>query len=79
MANDGKSSPFNGSGGKGSGGAWTYQQGSASRPVPGGAPRDPGMVPPGGPLPFSAANPSDMRGGPVMKPGLPIKIGGGSK
>jgi hypothetical protein len=73
MARDGKSSPFDGSGGKGSGGA-SYEQANQSRPQPAGPPRAPETVAPGGPLPFTTPNPGRKTGD--IAPKSPMKLGG---
>lgn len=78
MARDGKSNPFDGSGGKGSGGQHTYDKAIAPRGTPPGAPRSPGMIPAGGPLPFQ---PAPQRAGQTIGAGspgkpLPVKLGG---
>lgn len=76
-AGNGKTSPFDGTGGKGVGSAFSHDQSLGPRPAGPGA-HDPKMVPPGGPLPFTP--PSDARGGPLgsgtMGKPAPYRVGG---
>jgi hypothetical protein len=77
MARDGKSNPFDGSGGA-PGNVNAYQRANAPRPTPPGAPRNPETVAPGGPLPFQ---PPPSREGQMVGAGspgkpLPVKLGG---
>jgi len=79
MARDGKSNPFTGDGGKaGPGTSPPYEQGTAPRGTPPGAPRAPQQVAPGGPLPFQ---PAPTRTGQTIGAGspgkpLPVRLGG---
>lgn len=76
-AQDGKTNPFDGTGGS-PGAHDAYQKAIEPKGTPPGDPRSPEMVAPGGPLPFQ---PAPARTGHTIGAGspgqsLPVKLGG---